>query len=670
MKRALSTTPYHLFIYRSLYRCVHYARLIILVLLCTTGACSAQSVLLVTIDTVRADHLHSFGYPLSTSPQLDRVARDGYIFTSAYTPVPLTLPSHTAMMTGSYPQHTGVYDNGRPFTSPAEATLAEIFKRRGFRTAAIVSTLILGRPFGLNRGFEYYNDDIARSHPGRVKRLADQDVDIALAWIRRHRGAPFFLWIHLYDVHRPYRLPPELGSKFHLPYDASIAFADRELGRLFGYLREMHLYNSMTIAILGDHGEGLGEHGEETHGFFIYDSTLHIPLILKPPHTLAVARPRGTSIATPVETLDIYPTLLNLSFPKIRYSPHDGHSLLESLRGSNNDKKRAIFAENRTTKLHFGWSEIYSIRIGSYKFIDVPHPELYNTEVDPGEENNLIESNSAIATTLRSRLAGSYEAARMAHSEETGSLHDLRLIRLLESLGYVAPVINFYSGAHASPIDPKDRAGVIQLFMKANELVARGEVSNAIALTRTALALANESPPLHRLMGTLLLKTPPDRNRLESAGAEFAEELLRAPDDLVSLQQLAAIEMTLGDFRPASRLLNHYAALYPSNPAIYLQLADCLTHLGEHDAAITAYQKAITLSPESVDAWRSYGAALLATSQLKRSKMAIMRAIRIDPNNASLHELMSEIYLREGTARLSREEKLRASDLLNGASAK
>jgi len=627
----------------------------------------AQNALLITIDTLRADHLHCFGYSLTTSPQLDRLAADGYVFTSAYTPVPLTLPSHTAMMTGCYPAHNGVHDNGQPFVAAKSPTLAEIFRGRGYQTAAIVSTPILDHGFGLNRGFDYYNDRISRDQPGRLKRPADQAVDTAISWLGSRRRGPFFLWLHLYDIHRPYRIPPELRSKFSSPYDASIAFVDRELGRLFAYLRRTGLYDTMTVAVIADHGEGLGDHGEETHGLFIYDSTLHVPFILKPPRAKGGCFLPGAPIAEPVLTLDIYPTLLQLLLG-INHTGQDGRSLVPLLCGIQGDSPRPLFAENQAPRLHFGWSQLYSVRVGDYKFIDAPHQELYDTVADPHENQNLADHNPPAARSLGLRLAGSYERDLTLHPAGSSSATNRRLEGLLEALGYTPALKISASNDPPARIDPKDRVEAMGLYLAATEAEARGQVLEAVALTRRALALAGESPPVHRLMGSLLLREAPDTAHLEAAAAQFAEVLRQSPDDPSSLQELASTEMRLGEFGSVCGLINRFISLHLPDSTLLVQLGDCQAHLGSWRSAARAYRRAIALNGGSVAAWRSYSILLLSMGEVSRSREALAHAIRIDRNDASLHRLMATIYGREGNVQLSRREEVRASNLLNGTS--
>ena len=640
---------------------------VILLTVLLIAECHAQHVMLITIDTLRADHLHCFGYSLRTSPELDKVSADGYVFTSAFTPIPLTLPAHAAIMTGSYPERTGVQDNGEVFINTNSASLAEVFREHGYDTGAIVSSLILSKDFGLNKGFEYYNDNLVRGRPGRVKRPADQDVDLAIAWIRRHTDSPFFLWIHLYDVHRPYRVPLKFLTEFQSPYDASIAFTDHELGRLFSYLRNSHLYEHTTIAVVGDHGEGLGDHGEETHGFFIYDSTLHVPLILKPAITGPSFLPRGVAISAAVESLDLYPTLIQMALPNRPYSSGDGRSLLPLIRGTNlRSSNRPLFAENRSIHAHFGWSEIYSVRIGRYKFIEAPRPELYNTELDPKENHNLVDTVPAIAAALRSRLT-SYEKGVNVITKARARVDDPRLAQILEGLGYVPAKIT-RQDSDAPAIDPKERTEAIRLYLRANELGAREQIEDSIALIQEALAIAPESPPLHRLLGMLQLKMPPEKSRLESARKEFERELALVPDDFSSVLQLAAINMSLGDFVSASNLLARYIELNPSDPSGHIQLGDCLIRLKRNESALVAYRKAVLLSPKSALAWRTYGAALLAENKLAQAKNATRRAISIDPRDTTAHELLSKVYLHEGKAQLSRQERLFIAESLNGTS--
>ncbi|MGH9542853.1 MAG: sulfatase [Terriglobales bacterium] len=371
---------------------------------------AAQNVILISIDTLRADHLHCYGYRLETSPNLDRLAHEGVRFADAYTTIPLTLPAHTAIMTGELPARSGVEDYTSRLSPRGPATLAELLRAHGFATAAVVAAPVLDHRFGLSRGFDVYEDQIAPITLEGLnwvpKRLAGDGVNRALAWIKTHWERKFFFWLHLYDPHRPRWAPAPIAAEFQSPYDAEIAYADHEVGRLLDGLRTMGLYAKTIIAVVADHGESLGEHGESTHGFFVYRATLRVPLILRLPAGQDVEA-RGQVIHTNVANFDLFPTILELEH--VALPPNiDAASLLPLLGAhfpaSGGGWGRAVYAESELPYLHYGWSDLRTIIASHYQYILAPRPELYDLAQDPREVHNLAGSDLALADTLRGRL--------------------------------------------------------------------------------------------------------------------------------------------------------------------------------------------------------------------------------------------------------------------------
>ena len=344
------------------------------------------NILLVTLDTTRADHLGSYGWKRARTGEMDRLASEGVRFDKAFSPVPITLPAHTSLLTGLYPFATGVRNNGNFYLSDKVETIATVLRARGYRTAAFLSSFVLDRRYGLGRGFETYDDRMdAQSEGGgapdvEVERRGDKTAAALDAWLTSYaqqKSAPFFAWLHLYDPHAPYAAPPPFREEFaDAPYDGEIAFCDAIVGQLVERLGELGLVDRTLVAITGDHGEGLGDHGESAHGFFIYNSTLHVPLIFKLP--AAGAR---RQITQAVSTVDVLPTILDelqIAVPKAV----QGHTLAAALRGKIADAS-PIYSESFLPRLHFNWSELRGLQDESYKFIDGPKPELYDLSSDP-----------------------------------------------------------------------------------------------------------------------------------------------------------------------------------------------------------------------------------------------------------------------------------------------
>src|SRR6266446_2713632 len=306
---------------------------------------AAPNVVVITIDTLRADHVGCYGYKQIHTPNIDALAADGARFEHAYTAVPVTLPSHTVMFTGTYPMLSGMHDFAANKLNPTQPTLASVLKEHGYATAAVIGSAVLDSRFGLNRGFDFYYDHfdfnrLQESNLEEMERPGNLVADVTLGWLAKNSQKKFFLWMHLYDPHFPYR-PPEPYSREYAaqPYDGEIAFADEQVGRLLRFLKDKGLYQNTVIVVSGDHGESLGEHGEKTHGFFIYNVTMHVPLIIHLP-----GNPATQTVADPVSLVDLMPTVLaatGLDIP----SQVQGRSLLSSLRGEKIDRDRTLYGE-------------------------------------------------------------------------------------------------------------------------------------------------------------------------------------------------------------------------------------------------------------------------------------------------------------------------------------
>src|SRR5207302_715243 len=383
------------------------------------------NVILITIDTVRADHVGCYGATGIQTPTLDALARDGIVFERAISQVPLTWPSHAAILTGTYPFQNGVQDfTGQPL-DPKFRTVAEAFKRSGYATAAVVSAFVLDRGWGLARGFDFYDDAFSaetfqQKDIGLGDRKAGESVTHALSWLKKTPRRPFFLWLHLYDPHSPYDPPEPYRSEYrsHL-YDGEIAYADHELGNLMSWLKQNRLYDSALIVALSDHGESLGEHGEDEHGFFVYNATVHVPLIVKPPVGSGIAAGRHSE---PVETTSVSPTLLQLAGVGVKdsidsiYAQFQSHALFGTKSGTTptgsqaanqpakDPAKDPAYSETFYPFSSFGWSPLHALESERFHFIEAPRPELYDLESDPGETRNIAAEQPATVAVLREKM--------------------------------------------------------------------------------------------------------------------------------------------------------------------------------------------------------------------------------------------------------------------------
>lgn len=357
------------------------------------------NVVVITLDTVRADHLGCYGDRAIQTPNIDALARASARFTHAFTPVPITLPSHSALFTGSFPMATGMHDFGGNKLPASSVTLSKVLRDHDYSTAAFLGAAVLDSRFGLNQGFQTYFDHFAFSRlDDLLKRPGDQVVDNALAWLKTDPRRPFFLWVHLYDAHYPYAPPEPFASRYRgRPYDGEIAFVDVQVGRLMAFLKDSGAFAQSLIVLAADHGEGLGEHGESTHGFFVYNSTLHVPLIIKIPGAAPA------TVESEVSLVDMMPTVLQAL--RLPIPPTvQGRSLLSEVMGKPASSHSNLYAETYLPLLHFSWSQLRALQSAGLKYIEAPRPELYDTRVDAHEMKNLLPGEQAIAHDLHDRL--------------------------------------------------------------------------------------------------------------------------------------------------------------------------------------------------------------------------------------------------------------------------
>src|SRR5438876_5444503 len=463
---------------------------------------ASPNVVFITIDTLRPDHLGCYGDKQIGTPNIDTLAADGTRFERAYTAVPVTLPSHTVIFTGTYPTLSGVHDFAANKLSPTQATLASVLKDNGYTTGAVIGSAVLDSRFGLNHGFDFYYDHfdfnrLQESNLDEMERPGNIVADVTLDWLSKNYQKKFFLWMHLYDPHYPYRPPAPYSEEYRdRPYDGEIAFADAQVGRLIEFLKNKGLYQNTLIILSGDHGESLGEHGEKTHGFFIYNATLHVPLIIHLPGDM-----HARTVQNLVNLADIMPTVLaalNIQLP----AHVQGQSLLPIISPKKEDNARSLYAETFLPRLHFNWSELRGVETENYHFIDAPKPELYDLRKDPGETHNLFAEKKAVTEEMRVRLAKLIQqyTAGQELAEKTGL--DPALMERLKSLGYAGFSGGSNSGAniHALP-DPKDRIQTYELFSDAMADSQHGQYASSIEKLNTVLKTDPDSVPGHYLQG-------------------------------------------------------------------------------------------------------------------------------------------------------------------------
>ena len=630
-------------------------------------AAAGTPVVLVSIDTLRADRLPAYGYGGVDTPAIDRLRADGILYERAYSHVPLTLPAHSSLLTGVLPAAHGVRDNIGYVLDAERVASGEIpdlplaLERAGYATGAAVSSYVLRSKMGLDQGFGFYEDSIefrTNTGLGGLQRPGGETLELSLDWLRQHAGEPFFFFFHIYEPHTPYQPLPDLAARYADPYDAEVASADRIVGDLFAELDRLGVYERALVILLSDHGEGLGQHGEDEHGVLLYASTLQVPLIVKLPG----ARYAGRSAAAPVQLIDVFPTVVDL----LGLEPPPalpGTSLLRLLDGA--PPERRIYAETFYPRLHFGWSELTSLFDERHQYIHGPDPELYDLVDDPAETEDLTRRRGRVAAALRAELEGFDRslADPAAADEETR--------RALAALGYVGTV----GGAvEEGPLpDPKSRLGTLAdlkagfryqsrddperaaaaferalvdnpQMLDAWESLARalqqlGRREEALAAYRRALEISDGSPHLAISAASLLF----DLGRLDEAEAHarlalatnpsFAHGLLSQialeRDDLDEAERQARLALdeknprlgptiTLAAVLHARRRFDEalemtrateatWAARKQPDPelvrGLFLQRGKILADLGDAAAAEEAFRREIELFPDAVAAW-------------------------------------------------------------------
>jgi arylsulfatase A-like enzyme len=399
-----------------------------------------HALVIITLDTTRADRLPMYGFGSVSTPALDRIAAEGVILNRAMTVAPLTLTAHTSLFTGLYPPHHGVRDNADRGLDADRPTLATVMHAAGFKTGAFVAATVLAADRGLARGFDLYDDGSAPGSPPPRRRSGDKVVDAALGWLDTVGASPFFMWVHLYDAHSPQRLPIEYRRTYGDSYVGGIAFADAQIGRLLDALARKHLLDTTTIVVAGDHGESLGEHGEVEHGIFLYEGVLHVPLFVRTP---GLAPTRVSSL---VSLVDVAPTVLELF--RLQPAHVDGVSLLQVLEGGPQPDRRGVYAESMYAK-RFGWSPLRALLDDRFKYIDAPRPELYDLQNDPFETNDLSGVRLATAVSMRGQL----DAVGGNEAQTVGAPASADVRERLASLGYTTGALAPSSG---DAPDPKD----------------------------------------------------------------------------------------------------------------------------------------------------------------------------------------------------------------------
>ena len=680
--------------------------LVLLVLLVTGGLWflsrsdlfvpNVPQIILISIDTCRADYLSCYGYPRQTTPNIDAFARRAVRFEQAITQIPLTLPAHASMLTGTIPPYHGVRNNFNYKLHGRNTSIAEILQEQGYTTGAIVSAFVLDSRFGLDQGFDTYYDNFigAREDASSLERKGGRTSELACQWLQEHRNEKFFLFLHYYDPHEKYEPPEPFASGFaDNLYAGEIAYTDYCIGRVIEKLKTLRLYDSALIIIVGDHGESLGEHGEKTHGYFMYQSTVWVPLIIKPPDGS-----RPSTVSEPVAVTDIVPTILGM----LRIPAPDevqGRDLSSLFtQEPENKKQNAVYCE-ATDATRYGCNPLIGVVQGRWKYIMVNKPELYDLSRDPNETKNLAETESERAQTLRGRLKRIMNEQSYLGETDSGMALDHASRQRLESLGYVK------AGGGSDEFvfdpnkdDPKDLLEFFQLHMQLHHLfideqnydeaeklcrvlirlrpsysdpysylgkiaVVRGKPAESIAYFKESLRLNNEVGEVHEdLAGAL-----ESLGRLDEAAEHYQEVLRLMPEWCQNYNKLGVIRAKQGELNQAVSLFKKALEVHPDCAEAYCNLGKVSAQQGKMDEAVGYWTKSLRVKPEQADVLENLGKVLYQKGKIDDAIGYWKQSLRINPEQPDMYSNLGFVLVKRGDVNQAMECYQKAVQLSPGS---
>jgi choline-sulfatase len=597
------------------------------------------NVVVVTLDTLRADRLGCYGFRGVETPNIDAVASEGVLFEQATSTAPITLVSHSSIFTGLIPPHHGVRDNGGFFLEEKTTTLAERLKESGWTTGAFVGAWVLDSKWGLNQGFDVYSDKFDLSkykvvNLGTVQKKGDEVMDLALAWLEGVKSRKFFAWVHLYDPHAPYEPPEPFLSRYPgQPYVGEIAYTDHVVGRLVAWLKGAGVWERTLVVLLADHGESLGEHGEKAHTFFVYDATQHVPLIVRTPWG-----DHGRN-RSQVSTVDVMPTVLDL----VGLPPQpaiDGRSLARLVLHPAAGTPEVAYSETYFPRFHYGWQHLRALRDGRWKYIEAPTPELYDLQQDPGETKNVRVSFAQKAEDLRARLDGLAGSGVQAAPDEASL--DPETTQRLAALGYVG------GGPKVDPAavlpDPKDKIGLFERMGAARALARKDDREGAVAAIRAVIAEDAGIIDAHTALAGWLreLKRP------DEAIAEYRRTLEIDPRNEVALASLAEVYRAQGKPEAAIEGYRTVLKIEPRQPHMWYQLATLYLDLGREADARTTFEEALKHNPKMGAAYNSLAALAFERGDLDEAERLVRRGLELEDDLRSSHFNLARILESRG----------------------
>lgn len=648
------------------------------------GTAAPPNIILITLDTVRADRMGFLGSKRGLTPSLDVLARQSVVFTRAYSQVPLTTASHATILTGTYPQFHKVDD----FVVPLAKELPyapEILRANGYRTAAFVASIVLDPEErfarGFARGFDSYDAGFTDWHAGLDRyhtneRRAGEVVARALAWLNKHPRGPFFMWVHLYDAHHPYDPPQPYKTRYaSAPYDGEIAYADSAVGKLLKQLRARGLYDNALIAVMSDHGEALGDHGEDTHGVFLYDETIHVPLLIKLPGGSSAAR----RIEDRVGLVDVLPTILQVA--RVAVPPEvQGESLLALIlmKESSDDAAssapltlhdRPAYAETDYPRTAFGWSPLRALRTGKYLYIEAPRQELYDQATDPNAEHNLSETSAAVTSTLASQLDAFRQKTSSAREVPRQAV-DPQTQEKLAALGYIAAGSNDSQASVHSNIgskeqradpraDPKDKIEIANQLNQTNFLMQNMRFRRAIPLLQRLIAKEPGMPLPYGQLGRSYMSI----NQYAKAVPVLRTLVGLNPDSAGPHFQLGVALLASEEVAAAVPELEIVVSKVPRWDKARLILATAYAQTGRAREAVTECEIVLETIPDHYGALLLEGRILAVSKQPEAALPKLQKAISLHPEMPEPHRYLADAYIQLGRKAQAARERAAAQRL-------
>jgi arylsulfatase A-like enzyme/Tfp pilus assembly protein PilF len=619
------------------------------------------NVILITLDTTRADRMGFLGSDRGLTPNLDRLARHATVFPRAYAQVPLTSPSHAALLSGTYPQFNHVNYMGDPLDKTIPF-LPEIFHRHGYKTAAFVGALVLDPAKlapGFERGFDAYDAGFHRRSPGEdtyhaQERRGGEVVNRAVAWLKKRPAGPFFLWVHLYDPHDPYDPPPPYRTLYRdAPYDGEIAYTDSVVGKLLTALWSQGLFSGSLIAVMADHGEAFGEHGENHHGIFLYDETIHVPLLFKLPGQQVARR-----IETRVGLVDVAPSILKAVRIPVP-AAMQGKSVLTDHDGDSG-VPRAIYSESGYGHLSFGWSMLKSWRAGNYLYIEAPDRELYNQNLDPQAKHNLAADSKAVVETTAAQLADFQHKTAAASgdkprltAEQSESLH---------AMGYIgsstAPVVQ---GNNESGPDPKQRIATANLLYQALVYSENQRYAEAVPILEEVLRQEPNTSMAYMQLGRAYVAL----EQYQKAIPPLQYVVDKVPDNALARYELGCALVKTGQWNEAAPQFEAAVSQLNGSSMMHFYLAFVYERTSRPSEAMKEFQSALRLDPRHFPANLLLGRLLVTQQRPTDALPYLRRAAKLRPDSIDAHRFLADVYAQlgqpvNGRRELAEAERLRS----------